>query len=111
MLLMPSKQESGAVTQMYALRYGTVPIVRSTGVLNDTVKAYDSTENTGTGITFSGYDADQLFQAILTALDAYRDQQSWQALMRRGMQQDFSWDTVAGAYEQLYQKAVDLATV
>jgi starch synthase len=107
MLLMPSKQEPGGSEQLYALRYGTVPIVRSTGVLKDTVQPFEPESDTGTGITFLDYSAEQLLEAIHIALNTYRDQKSWQALILRGMQEDFSWNTSASAYEQLYQKATE----
>lgn len=107
MLLMPSKQEPDGVTQLYALRYGTVPIARSTGILKDTIQPYDPQANTGTGVMFSEYNAEQFLTAIRTALDTYREQEHWQALMVRGMREDFSWEASANAYEQIYQKALD----
>lgn len=110
MLLMPSRQETRAVRHLQALRYGTVPIVRRTGVLKDTVKDYAAAADTGTGFTFAGYESDHLLQAIAAALDVYGNRARWQAIMTRGMRQDVSWETTAREYERLYRHARSLAT-
>jgi starch synthase len=107
MLLMPSRQEPCGENQLYALKYGTVPIVRATGGLHDTVEPFRTGQDTGTGFAFSEYEPEALLNAIIEALNAYQDQETWKALMLRGMQQDFSWDASAQAYEQLYQKAIE----
>jgi starch synthase len=89
------------------LKYGTVPIVRATGGLNDTIKIFQPKADTGTGIKFSAYKSENLLNAIKTALKAYQDKKVWQALMIRGMQEDFSWDASAKDYEKLYKKALE----
>jgi starch synthase len=96
MFLMPSRYEPCGLNQMYSLRYGTVPIVRATGGLNDSV---DET----TGFKFAEYTAAALLAAIRDALAAFTDREAWQARMRRGMAQDFSWDAAAAEYIRLYQ--------
>ncbi len=95
MFLMPSRYEPSGLSQMYSLRYGTVPIVRATGGLEDTV---DGT----TGFKYHGYSAGALLDATRGALLAFRDPESWQARMRRGMAKDFSWDASAAQYQALY---------
>jgi starch synthase len=105
--LMPSRYEPCGLNQIYSLKYGTVPIVRTTGGLNDTIKMFHSTTGTGTGIKFTAYKADNLLHAIKTALDAYQDKNLWKALKIRGMQEDFSWDVSAKEYGKLYKKALD----
>jgi starch synthase len=96
MFLMPSRYEPCGLNQMYSLRYGTVPIVRATGGLNDSV---DET----TGFKFAEYTGAALLTAIRDALAAFTDREAWQARMRRGMAQDFSWDAAAAEYIRLYQ--------
>lgn len=96
MFLMPSLYEPCGLGQIYALRYGTVPIVRATGGLDDTV---DET----TGFKFKDHTPEQLLKAIRSAVAAWKDQMSWRELMRRGMRKDFSWDASALEYQKLYR--------
>ncbi len=96
MFLMPSRYEPSGLSQMYSLRYGTVPIVRATGGLEDTV-------DDETGFRFHGYSPLALFGAIRQALSAYEDQEAWQVRMRKGMAKDFSWDAAAARYQDLYR--------
>jgi starch synthase len=91
--LMPSRYEPCGLNQIYSLRYGTVPVVRATGGLEDTV-------NDRTGFKFSG----DLGVAVAAALEAFEDRESWAARMRLGMAQDFSWGASAAAYRRLYSK-------
>jgi starch synthase len=107
MLLMPSRTEPCGLTQMYALRHGTIPIVRSTGGLVDTVEPYDGEKGTGTGFRFDTADGTGLLWAVDQALAAYRERGAWAALMRRAMAQDFSWDRPARAYVELYRRAME----
>jgi starch synthase len=107
MFLMPSRYEPCGLNQIYSLKYGTVPIVRATGGLNDTIKIFQPKAGTGTGIKFNKYKSDNLLNAIKTALKAYQDKKSWKALMLRGMKEDFSWNASAKEYEKLYNKALD----
>ncbi|MCU0579096.1 MAG: glycogen synthase GlgA [Desulfobacterota bacterium] len=105
MLLMPSRYEPCGLDQMYALRYGTIPIVRGVGGLDDTVEDYNPQTDQGTGFKFRDYEADKLLQTVQRALAVYRDKPRWVRLMQRGMAQDFSWARSALAYQELYQKA------
>jgi starch synthase len=102
MFLMPSMYEPCGLNQMYSLKYGTVPIVRRTGGLADSVQMWDPTTRQGTGILFNDYDANGLRWAIHTALDLYKDREAWTQMMRNGMAQDFSWERQAREYERLY---------
>lgn len=103
--LMPSRFEPCGLNQMYSLRYGTVPVVRAVGGLEDTVEDYDGWRR-GTGFKFREYAAPALLLAIRRALEAYRDRSAWRALMLRGMAEDNSWDRSAGRYEALYRRLV-----
>jgi starch synthase len=104
MFLVPSQFEPCGLTQMYALRYGTVPIVRRTGGLADTVELYDSATGTGTGFVFDNFEADALRWALDYALDSYADRERWRELMLRGMGQDFSWERQGLEYLELYRR-------
>jgi starch synthase len=102
MFLMPSLYEPCGLNQMYSLKYGTVPIVRRTGGLADSVRMWDPATRQGTGIVFNDFDTPAVTWALHTALDLFRDQDAWQQLMRNGMAQDFSWDVQGKEYEKLY---------
>ncbi|MDP9014321.1 MAG: glycogen synthase [Pseudomonadota bacterium] len=108
MFLMPSRYEPCGLNQMYSLRYGTIPIVRNTGGLADSVQHYDPATGTGTGCVFNDYDAPAVRWAVGTALDWFADRSSWRQVMRNAMAQDFSWSRQALKYEQLYRDAVAL---
>jgi starch synthase len=103
-LLMPSKYEPCGLNQMYSMRYGTVPIVRLTGGLADTVSEYDSSTGQGTGFCFTDYDPEQFKAAIDRALALWLDREQWCRLMRNGMQQDFSWRESAKKYVEVYER-------
>ena len=105
MFLMPSRSEPCGLTQMYAMRYGTVPIVRSTGGLVDTIEPYDPTTGRGTGFRFDQADGTGLIWAIDQALEARRDRAGWEKLMRNGMARDDSWERSAREYAALYRRA------
>lgn len=105
LLLMPSRFEPCGLNQMYALRYGTVPVVHSTGGLVDTVVPYDPATGAGTGFRFDHADATGLLWALDQALAVYRDRSAWKQLMRRGMAQDFSWERSARSYLEVYRQA------
>lgn len=101
--LMPSLFEPCGLSQLMSLRYGTVPIVRETGGLKDTVEPYNEYENTGTGFSFANYNAHEMLATLRYAMKVYRtDRKAWNALALRGMQQDFSWESSAREYEALY---------
>lgn len=103
--LMPSLFEPCGLSQIMSLRYGTVPIVRETGGLKDTVEAYNEYENTGTGFSFANYNAHELLDTLRYAMHTYYgDKKAWNGIVRRGMQQNFSWESSAREYEKLYEK-------
>lgn len=107
--LMPSLFEPCGLSQLMSLRYGTVPIVRETGGLKDTVEAYNEYENTGTGFSFANYNAHEMLDTMRYAMKVYyTDKKAWDGLVVRGMQQDFSWEASAGEYEKLYEKLCGL---
>ena len=95
--LMPSQYEPCGLNQIYSLRYGTVPVVRATGGLDDTIEE-------STGFKFKDYTAEALLGAFQAAVEAYGNREGWQDTMRRGMHRDFSWKTSAAAYSALYRK-------
>ena len=97
MFLMPSQYEPAGLTQMYSLRYGTVPVVRATGGLDDTI-------DEGTGFKFWDYSGAALWNALVDALATYRDGDRWAAMVRRGMHKDFSWSASAAEYSALYRR-------
>jgi starch synthase len=103
LFLMPSRFEPCGLNQMYSLRYGTVPVVRAVGGLEDTVQDYDGKDQ-GTGFKFGEYHPRALWSALLRALDVFRDRAAWAGIMRRGMAQDNSWDRSAAGYEELYRR-------
>ena len=106
MFLMPSRYEPCGLNQMYSLRYGTVPIVRATGGLADTVEDFDPSNGTGTGFVFEEYEAAAMLEAIERAVVAYGDAEVWKGLVSRGMVLDYSWGASAGKYVELYGRAV-----
>jgi starch synthase len=104
MFLMPSKFEPCGLNQMYSLRYGTVPIVRRTGGLADSVQQFDPTNGTGTGIVFNDYNATALGWAINFSLDLYPEKATWRKLMRNGMAMDYSWEQQGQLYIDLFHR-------
>lgn len=105
-LLMPSRVEPSGTTQMIAMRYGCVPVVRLTGGLADSVQDWDPVLKSGTGFGFGPYDRWALFAAVVRAVEAYRRPDEWQVIQRNGMSRDFSWNVSAGKYLDLYQFAL-----
>ena len=106
MFLMPSRFEPCGLNQIYSMKYGTIPIVRETGGLADTVTPVGSPTEPGTGFVFSDYSAEAFLKAIYEALGAYKDQQLWSRIMQNAMAQDFSWTKSAQAYLDLYKQLV-----
>jgi starch synthase len=106
MFLMPSRYEPCGLNQLYSLRYGTVPIGRKTGGLADTIVDYEEDRRNSTGFLFEDYTGSALVHTVERALKVYRNQNSWQALMKRGMRQDFSWQRAAQKYVRLYELAL-----
>jgi len=106
MLVVPSRYEPCGLNQLYALRYGTVPIVRATGGLTDTVEQYSETADTGTGFLFFDENPVSLEKAVLMAVELFEEKpEAWLGLMKRGMQKDFSWKRSATEYLNLYESA------
>jgi starch synthase len=105
MFLIPSRYEPCGLNQIYSLKYGTVPIVRATGGLDDTIEPWDARTGKGTGFKFTDYTGEALLATIKQALLAYRDPSSWQTLMRNGMSRDFSWGASAREYGKVYERA------
>lgn len=103
MFLMPSRYEPCGLNQIYSLKYGTMPIVRATGGLEDTVRDYN--EEDGNGFKFSEYSAEALVAKVREALDVFRDKRAWEALQMRAMQENFSWENSAKRYIKLYMIA------
>jgi starch synthase len=103
--LMPSRFEPCGLNQMYSMRYGTVPIVRATGGLDDTVTDYNDATGTGTGFKFKPYTAAALLAAMERAKSTFANPRSWTQLQVAGMRQDFSWDRSAREYVKLYESA------
>jgi starch synthase len=103
--LMPSKYEPCGLNQIYSLRYGTVPVVRGTGGLDDTIEPFDLQHGTGTGFKFWEYSGAELMNAIRQALHYFSDEGVWKRIQLNGMAKDFSWNTSAAEYAKLYEAA------
>lgn len=101
--LMPSRFEPCGLNQMYSLRYGTVPIVRAVGGLDDTVADFDMAGGTGNGFKFNEFRADKFLEKIYEATFVYHDKDAWRKLQRNGMTEDNSWQNAARKYVRLYQ--------
>jgi starch synthase len=106
MFLMPSRYEPCGLNQMYSLRYGTVPIVRRTGGLADTVQHFDTVTGRGTGVVFDHFDGIGMAWALEYALGLYQQRGNWRRLVQNAMAQDFSWQRQVGEYNALYQRLV-----
>jgi starch synthase len=107
MFLMPSRYEPCGLNQMYSLRYGTVPIVRHTGGLADSVQSYDPETGEGTGIVFNDFDSEALEWALNVALDLYEQPQQWRRMVRNGMAKDFSWERQGEKYVAIYRRLTE----
>jgi len=106
MFLMPSLYEPCGLNQMYSLRYGTVPIVRKTGGLADSVQIYDPHDGAGTGIVFNDYNVEGVTWAINTALDLFQNRRRWNRIVRNGLACNFSWEHQGREYIALYERLV-----
>ncbi len=103
MFLMPSRYEPCGLNQIYSLRYGTVPVVRATGGLDDTIEDYDPVSGSGTGFKFTKYDSAEMMKAIQRAMKVFADEAAWKRIIKNGMGKDFSWESSAKKYIQLYR--------
>jgi starch synthase len=104
MFLMPSLYEPCGLNQMYSLRYGTIPIVRETGGLADSVSLFHPGTGSGTGVVFRDYDASGFAWAVHVALDLYAHKRAWSRLMQNAMAQNFSWERQGALYEELFRR-------
>lgn len=105
MFLMPSLFEPCGIGQLIALRYGTIPIVRETGGLKDTVTPFNEYSNLGTGFSFTNYNADEMLKIIKYALKIYKDKEKWNIIMKSAMSQNNSWSNSAKLYKDIYTNA------
>ena len=104
LFLMPSKSEPCGLSQMIAMRYGTLPIVRETGGLKDTVQAYEAWDGSGNGFSFANYNASDMCHVVCEAIDLYHDNPAaFKRLQERGMNEDFSWKRSAKEYHDIYE--------
>jgi starch synthase len=106
MFLMPSKYEPCGLNQLYSLKYGTVPVVRETGGLADTIQDFDQKNSTGNGFTFKNYNSQELLETIKRALQIFPEKKLWHKIQITGMKQDYSWLQSARKYLDLYEKAM-----
>ncbi|OGL48762.1 MAG: starch synthase [Candidatus Schekmanbacteria bacterium RBG_13_48_7] len=104
MFLMPSQYEPCGLNQLISLKYGTIPIVRGTGGLDDTILDYSENQSRGNGFKFFEYSGKSLLDKVVSAIDVYNDRESWITLQKRAMKQDFSWKTAAKQYIELYSQ-------
>jgi starch synthase len=105
MFLMPSRYEPCGLNQIYSLRYGTVPVVRATGGLDDTIEPFDPRSGAGTGFKFQAYEGRALLDCIRQAARVFNDKKAWLKLVANGMAKDFSWKASAAEYSKLYETA------
>ncbi len=104
--LMPSRYEPCGLNQIYSLKYGTVPVVRNTGGLADTIKDWHDYKNTGNGFSFNDYSGEALVSAVKRAVETFMDKIAWKKIQANGMKEDFTWDSSAEEYLKLYKLAV-----
>lgn len=107
MFLMPSKFEPCGIGQLIALKYGSIPIVRETGGLNDTVHSYNEYTGKGNGFTFKNYNSQDMLYTIKRAINFYYNKDIWNKLITTAMKEDFSWNKSAQEYIQMYRKVLD----
>ncbi|MBW2621964.1 MAG: glycosyltransferase, partial [Deltaproteobacteria bacterium] len=105
--LMPSRYEPCGLEQLYGLKYGTVPVVRSTGGLEDTIIDIRQYPDEGTGFKFLEYSPEALFEVMQQAVESFKDREVWEGLMLRGMGYDYSWAKATGEYEELYRHVLN----
>ena len=104
--LMPSAYEPCGIGQLISMRYGSIPVVRATGGLKDTVVPYNKATRTGNGFLFSNYNAHEMMSTIKKALTLFRDFNSWKILIQNAMQSDYSWARSAKEYKALYERLI-----
>ncbi len=107
LFLMPSLFEPCGLGQLIALAYGTIPIVRETGGLNDTVHSYDEETGEGNGFSFTNFNAHDMLHTIHRAIEFYHDKPVWEQLVKQAMTEDYSWEQSALAYKELYKSLME----
>jgi len=107
-VIVPSRFEPSGLVQMESMRYGSIPVVRKTGGLADTVEDFTPARQAGTGFVFEKFDSFSLMIALVRAFENFRNKKSWAALQKRAMQKDFSWEHSAKEYASLFERAVNL---
>ena len=105
MFLMPSRDEPGGLEQLYGLRYGAVPVVRATGGLDETIQGYNPATGAGNGFKFTDYTPEACMGAVQRAITLFPETSAWQALIRKNMGLDFSWESLIPQYLEFYQRA------
>jgi starch synthase len=105
--LMPSRYEPCGLNQIYSLKYGTIPVARATGGLEDVIEEFDEMKGTGTGFKFRDYSAGAFLSKIKMAIEIYKDRHRWNAIIQNAMSKDFSWDVSGKRYLNLYEKALE----
>jgi starch synthase len=108
LFLMPSRFEPCGLNQMYSMAYGTIPVVRRTGGLADTVQPWNPETGQGTGFVFEAFEAQTFFETLQYALRVYRDDAQWRRIMANAMAQDFSWENQIQRYVELYARLPQL---
>jgi len=103
---MPSRYEPSGLNQLYSMKYGTIPVVRATGGLRDSVEEFDLARGTGTGFLFDSYNSNDFLAAIDRALALYRRKDEWVKLMKNAMAVDYSWSASAREYVEAYKRVV-----
>ena len=103
--LIPSRWEPSGLNQMYSLMYGTIPVVRATGGLDDTIDEQPNGRG-GNGFKFWGYNPNDLLDAIKRAIGTFQNKEEWTGMMRRGMAEDFSWEKPAKEYIRVYERTI-----
>ena len=104
--LMPSRYEPCGLNQLYSLKYGTIPVVRATGGLDDTIKNFNSETGNGNGFKFRDYSSDAILKGVSKAVELYKDKRRWKKIMQNAMACDFSWEHSAKEYVKVYNKAL-----
>jgi starch synthase len=104
--LMPSRYEPCGLTQMYSLKYGTVPVVRATGGLDDVIEQWNERRKTGNGFKFNNLNQDELYNTIRKVIIEYKDKDNWELIKKNGMSYDYSWDDAAKEYEKIYKSVL-----
>jgi starch synthase len=105
--MIPSRYEPCGLTQMYALQYGTVPVVRGTGGLEDTIKTYDAESGEGNGFKFSKASSEALYEAVREAVTLFGNREKWRQVQETGMKADYSWDSSAKKYLEVFQNSME----